>query len=327
MKNGLYIGGIIAISLFLFQCKQAHNTKALNIEVISPENNPMTTEKVAFGKELFFDKRLSSNNEVSCASCHLPELAFTDGKAVSEGVEGRLTQRNSPSILNAGLLPTVMYDAHLPTLEQQVIVPIQEHVEMNMDMIDLIEKLRAVPEYQDAAKSIFNREFDAFVLTRAISAFERSLVSTNSSFDQFYYANKKNALSDSQKRGWKLFSQELYCIQCHPAPQFTTHQAINNGLYEDYSADEGRFRIHHDSTDIGKFKVPSLRNIELTGPYMHDGSMISLIDVIKHYQTGGKQHVNKDSRITPFELSSTQEEDLVNFLISLTDTSYMDEYR
>ena len=327
MRNYLYIGGIILISLFLFQCKQPSISEVAKVEVVSPDNNQITPEKVALGKELFFDKRLSINNEVSCASCHLPELAFTDGKVVSEGVEGRTTQRNSPSILNAGLLPTIMFDAHLPTLEQQVIVPIQEHVEMDMNMVDLIEKLRAIDEYQAAAKSVFNREFDAFVLTRAISAFERTLVSMNSPFDQYYYDGKDDAISKSQKRGWKIFSEDLYCIQCHPAPQFTTHQAINNGLYEDYKLDEGRFRIHHDSTDIGKFKVPSLRNIELTGPYMHDGSFSTLNQVINHYKAGGKSHVNKDIRIVPFSLTIKEEEDLVNFLISLTDTSYMSEYR
>ena len=327
MNNLLKIGGIVLISLFLYQCKQSQSQGTGKLEVISPADNPMTPEKIALGRKLFFDKRLSVNNEVSCASCHLPELAFTDNKKVSEGVEGRKTQRNSPSVLNAGMLPTAMFDAHLPTLEQQVIVPIQEHVEMDMNMINLIEKLRAVEEYQSAAKSIFNREFDAWVLTRAISAYERSLVSTNSPFDQFYYSKKKNAISDSQKRGWKLFSEKLYCLECHPAPQFTTHLPINNGLYADFGEDKGRFRIHNDSTDIGKFKVPLLRNIELTGPYMHDGSMSSLYDVINHYASGGKEHVNKDSRITPFVLTSDEKEDLFNFLISLTDTSYMVDYR
>ncbi|MCH2230384.1 MAG: cytochrome-c peroxidase [Crocinitomicaceae bacterium] len=327
MKNNIYIGGILMISLFLFQCKQTSNTGFGKVEVISPDDNQISPKKVSLGKKLFFDNRLSVNNEVSCASCHLPELAFTDGKIVSEGVEGRKTERNSPSLLNAGFLPTVMFDAHLPNLEQQVIVPIQEHVEMDMNMVDLIEKLRLIDEYQSAAKEIFNREFDAYVLTRAISAFERTLISMNSPFDQYFYEGNETAINESQKRGWKLFSEKLYCTQCHPAPHFTTYQAINNGLYADYSADEGRFRIHHDSTDIGKFKVPSLRNIEITAPYMHDGSFKSLKQVIKHYQVGGNQHINKDNRIVPFDITEQQEIDLLNFLVSLTDTSYMTEYR
>ena len=153
-------------------------------EVVSPSGNPITAEKIELGRKLFFDKQLSSDGTVSCATCHLPQYAFSDQKSFSDGVDGRKTQRNSPSILNAGYLPTVMYDAHIKTLELQVIVPIQEHVEMDMNMLDLLKRLRAKEEYQLSAQRIYNRDFDAFVLTRSISAFERSLISQNSRFDQ-----------------------------------------------------------------------------------------------------------------------------------------------
>ena len=327
MEKNIYFGGIILISLFFCQCKQSSNHSSGQISIVSPSDNFITSEKVALGRKLFFDNRLSINNEVSCATCHSPELAFTDGKVVSVGVKGRATERNSPTILNSGLLPKVMFDAHLPTLEQQVIVPIQEHVEMDMNMIDLIEKLRVVDEYEEAAKNIFNREFDAWVLTRAIAAYERTLISSNTPFDQYYYQKDKHALTESQKSGWKLFSDKLYCTQCHSAPNFTNFEAINNGLYEDFGEDKGRFRIFNDSADIGKFKVPSLRNIALTAPYMHDGSINSLDEVIDHYAVGGNTHVNKDKRIIPFSISKKERMDLKNFLISLTDTSYMIDYR
>ncbi len=319
-------GGIIAIPLFFVFCKSAKEMADFG-PVIHPVDNPSSEQKVELGRKLFFDKRLSIDNSVSCGSCHRPEWAFTDRKKVSEGVEGRMTERNAPSILNAGYLPTVMFDAHLETLEKQVIVPIQEHVEMNMNMKELIIRMRKIPEYAKAAEEIYNREFDAWVLTRSIAAFERSLISQNSRFDRYYYGGNKNSLTKAEKTGWKIFSEQLQCTQCHPAPHFTTYEAVNNGLYEEYGADKGRFRIHHDSADIGKFKVPSLRNVELTYPYMHDGSMPDLESVIEHYGTGGSNHVNKDPRITRREISDQDRKYLIQFLSTLTDTSYMKNFR
>lgn len=319
--------GAILLPFFLLQCKT--NTQQISVmgSIQSPEENPMSADKIALGKKLFFDKRLSNDETVSCASCHIPEFAFTDRKLVSEGVKGRKTERNSPSILNAAYLKTVMFDAHLTSLEMQAIVPIQEHVEMDMKMHELIKRLSQVEEYNAAAKKIFNREFDAFVLTRSISAFERSLVSQNSRFDKFYSGQNKKALTKDEKAGWKLFSEKLYCTKCHPAPYFTNYQAENNGLYLNYGADKGRFRIFNDSMDIGKFKVPSLRNIELTYPYMHDGSKKSLDEIIDHYSRGGMKHELQSPHIQPFNLSSKEREQLKKFLFSLTDTSYMKEYR
>ncbi len=328
MKQLIIIfGGISLISLFLTDCKSSGSSVSPYPNISFPSDNPSSEEKIALGRKLFFDKRLSKNEEISCSSCHLPEYAFTDRLTVAEGVEGRKTDRNSPSLLNAGYLPTVMFDAHLETLEKQVIVPIQEHTEMDMNMKELLTKLRAIPEYQEAAKSIFGRDFDAWVLTRSISSFERSLSSLNSKFDRYYYQNDKDAMSSSEIRGWKIFSEKLYCTECHSAPMFTTYEALNNGLYSDYGEDKGRFRIHSDSSDIGKFKVPSLRNIALTYPYMHDGSMADLDQVIEHYSKGGSPHVNKDSRIIPFSLSQEEKSDLFHFFEALTDTSYMKDYR
>jgi cytochrome c peroxidase len=322
------IGGVIITSLFLLRCTPS---KTAELSAFGPVNstadNSLSAEKIALGKKLFFDTRLSIDESVSCATCHLPAFGFTDRKKVSEGVENRKTDRNSPSILNAIFLPTVMFDAHITSLEMQVIVPIQEHVEMDIDMLVLIARLRKVEEYQEAAKRIYNRNFDPWVLTRSIAAFERSLVSDNSRFDQYYYKNKKHAITKQEKRGWEIFSKELYCTACHPAPFFTTYNAENNGLYLDYGKDKGRFRINQDSSDIGLFKVPSLRNIELTYPYMHDGSISNLTDVLTHYKSGGKGHRLQNKLIQPFTITKQQTEDLISFLHTLTDTSYMKDYR
>lgn len=323
----LILGGIVSVSLFLTECKSSDGSVSPYPEISHPTDNPTSQAKIELGRKLFFDTRLSKGDAISCATCHRPEFAFTDRIPLSEGVERRHTDRNSSSVLNAGYLPTVMFDAHIETLEKQVIVPLQEHVEMDMNMKVLLEKLRKIPEYQKAAREIFDRDFDAWVLTRSISAFQRSLVSLDSKFDQFYYKNDKTALTNSQKRGWKLFSDKLYCTECHAPPMFTNYKAINNGLHSDFGKDKGRFRIHNDSLDIGKFKVPSLRNIDLTYPYMHDGSIRSLKDVIKHYSKGGNPHVNKDARIVPFEISEREQVDLIHFFEALTDTSYMKDFR
>lgn len=316
------IGVFLCVFIFLIKC---HSSKIVSsFEVIPyPSDNELTREKIELGRKLFFDKRLSVNETVSCSSCHLPQFAFTDRKKISEGIYGRKTERNSPSILNAAFLKTVMYDAHLPTLEMQVIVPIQEHSEMGMNMVELLKRLQSIDEYQTAAKKIFGRDFDAWVLTRTIASYERSLLSTNSRFDQFYYQNKKNALTQIEKRGWKLFSEKLYCAKCHPAPFFTTFLPENNGLYKEYTTDKGRFRIHNDSTDIGKFKIPSLRNVELTFPYMHDGSMETIEQIIEHYEQGGKKHSLQSPVIRPFKITEQEKKELKAFLIALTDTSYL----
>jgi cytochrome c peroxidase len=321
--NNSYLFVVFSIGLAFFISCSKQTSVTTNITTIpSPEDNPITDEKVALGRKLFFDKRLSLNETVSCATCHVPEYAFTDRLTTSTGIEGRKTERNSPSLLNSAFLKTAMFDAHLPTLEMQVIVPIQEHSEMGSNMKELIQKLRAIPEYQAAAKKIFNRDFDAYVLTRSISAFERTLLSLNSRFDQYLKGNK-SILNSDEKAGWKLFSEKLYCIQCHPAPFFTTFEAANNGLYKEFGSDKGRFRIFLDSNDIGKFKIPSLRNIELTYPYMHDGSMRSLDEIINHYKQGGQKYKLQSQVIQPFELSAKEQDQLKAFLYSLTDTSYM----
>jgi len=323
----LLFTGLIVTLLIFAKCQTNHHQLTVLESVSSPSDNPISAEKIAFGKKLFFDKRLSRDESVSCATCHVPEYAFTDRKKVSEGVNGGKTERNSPSLLNAGFLKTMMFDAHLTSLEMQAIVPIQEHVEMDMKMKDLIQRLRMVEEYQKEAKRIFNREVDAFVITRSIAAFERSLLSQNSRFDSYYYKKNKNALSKDERAGWKIFSEELYCTKCHPAPAFTTYVAENNGLYIDYGQDKGRFRIFNDSMDIGKFKVPSLRNIELTYPYMHDGSLATLDAIFSHYEKGGAKHPLQSKLIQPFVLTKNQREQLKLFLFSLTDTTYLKDFR
>ena len=276
-------------------------------------------EKIELGKQLFFDKRLSSDNTISCASCHIPGRAFSDGQSLGTGVKGRKTMRNVPGILNVRFSKNLMSDAEITLLERQILVPLLDHAEMNADMPVLFKRLRKDEQYVKAAKRIFNRPFDSYVLTRSIAAYERSLVALNSRYDQ-YVKGDKNALTVNEISGMKLFSEQLYCTKCHVLPDFSSFKAENNGLYIDYGNDQGRYRVTEKEEDKGKFKVPGLRNVGLTAPYMHDGSFQTLLEVIRHYESGGKSHPNKSIVIQPFKLTSVEERNLVLFLESLTDT-------
>lgn len=323
MLRFLSIALLLICGFVALRCGQTQDLNA-SVLVPAPSDNPQNAEKIALGRKLFFDKRLSLDGSISCASCHDPQKAFSDQRSKSIGINGQLSERNAPSILNAAFLKTAMFDAHLATLELQAIVPIQEPVEMGHNMKILIKQLRQIPEYQAAAQAIFGRDFDAWVLTRSLAAFERSLLSMNAPFDQYMAGNKK-AMSKDQLAGWRIFSDELYCTKCHPAPYFTTYEAANNGLYASYEGktDQGRFRIHHDSSDIGKFKIPSLRNLPLTYPYMHDGSINSMEAALEHYQKGGAGHPLQDPRILSFELSTKEKAQLLAFFNALVDTSYL----
>lgn len=316
-----------SVLLTLLSSKCSSDNVALPMGIIPvPKDNEMSNAKVALGRELFFDTRLSRTDKISCATCHVPEFAFADRVPISEGVDGGKTMRNTPTLLNVAYQPTFMFDAHIPTLEQQVIVPIQEHMEMDMKMGDLIKKLRAVSHYQEQAKEIFGRDFDAYVLTRSISAFERTLISQDSRFDK-YVRGDKQALTKEELEGYRIFAKKLYCTTCHAYPAFTSFKAESNGIYANYGEDKGRFRIQNDSSDIGKFKVPTLRNIELTFPYMHDGTFWTLEEVVEHYAGGGKGSNNQHGSIKPFRLSASEKKKLVNFLKTLTDTSYLEHFK
>ncbi len=273
-------------------------------------------QRIELGKKLFFDKRLSSDNTISCASCHDPEKAFTNGLQFGVGVNGQLTARNVPTIINAKFLKTIMFDGEVENLERQIIVPVQEHNEMNSLMGPLVKELIKDDYYREASKKLYNREFDAWVLTRSIATYERSLVRMNSKYDRAE-KNQYN-FTQSEQNGKKIFSQ-LYCTTCHPAPYFTTYGVAGNGLYRNYGTDEGRHRVTLKEEDRGVFKIPSLRNCAETAPYMHDGSVKTLEDVIRHYEAGGKHHPNQSAVIQPFQLSDKERKDLVSFLKTLSD--------
>ena len=287
-----------------------------------PEDNQFSMEKWELGKKLFYDKMLSVDYSASCASCHATSLAFTDGLPKSKGAGNVTARRNAPTLTNVAYQPYYMKEGGVPTLEMQVLVPIQEHDELNFDIVLIAERMRQIPEYVAMSKQIFNREPDPYVITRAIATFERTLVSGNSYYDQYLYRGRADRLTDAAKKGMQLFfSERAGCSSCHNGFNFTNYAFENNGLHEVY-ADNGRERFTRKPEDNGRFKVPTLRNIALTAPYMHDGSITTLTEVIAHYNSGGKAHANKSGNIRPLGLSETEQQYLHAFLESLTDIEF-----
>ncbi len=288
-----------------------------------PTGNGFTKERWQLGKKLFYDKRLSKSNSISCASCHKAELAFSDNVAFSDGDNFEKGTSNAPTLINLAYNPYYTRAGGVPTLEMQVLVPIQEHNEFNHNIVDIANELNANPDYRNDALKCYNRAFDPYVLTRAISNFERSLISGNSRYDQYFFQNKKSVLSSNELNGLNLFmSNKANCAQCHAGFNFTNYAFENNGLYENY-ADSGRMRLTKLESDRGLFKVPTLRNIEFTAPYMHDGSLNTLEQIVEHYNGGGKNFLNKSNLIKPLNLSSQEKQDLVSFLKTLSDHSFI----
>ena len=292
-------------------------------EIGHPEGNEFTKERWDLGKKLFFDPIMSADSSISCASCHAPELSFSDNKAFSFGVEEQIGTRNSSPLVNLAYHPYFTREGGVPTLEMQVLVPIQEHNEFNFNIVLIAERLKQISDYVEQSQSAYEREPDAFVITRSLACFERSLISGNSRYDQYHFQNNTATLTEEELRGMDLFfSEKTNCSECHNGFNFTNYSFQSNGLYEDY-ADNGRFRLTGDDSDKGVFKIPSLRNISMTSPYMHDGSLSTLEEVIEHYNSGGKSHPNRSEKIKLLHLTVQEKADLVSFLNSLTDDLFI----
>jgi cytochrome c peroxidase len=324
----------ISLILFLVSCAKDPSLTAEYSDIyvlkipkgypypIIPSDNPMTKAKIALGKKLFFDPILSRDSTISCGSCHFQEIGFTDGLDKSVGINNGVTLRNVISLTNTAYTKSMFRDGGSSTLEVQVLAPLDSKVEHDLPIGAAIAKLNASPTYRALFDLVWKQEADAFTLTRSIAAFERTMISWNSRYDQYYQG--KIDLTESEKNGLELFfSDELNCSSCHTGLNFTNDDFINNGLYESYPIDSGRARITLSSDDVGKFKVPSLKNIEVTGPYMHDGSLKTLDEIIDHYASGGSNHPVKDSRIQGFSISDDEKDDLIAFLLSLTDNDFL----
>jgi cytochrome c peroxidase len=328
---------------------------------VVPIDNPMSVAKVELGRRLFYEKRLSVTGDYSCGSCHLQGLAFTDGRPVGIGATGESHPRNSMSLANVAYNSVLTWANPLMSrLEQQGLVPLfGEHpIELGMAGREqqILQMLQADPDYRSRFAAAFGTsetEVNLNNLMKAIAAFERTLVSFNSPYDRYRYGGDSTAISAAAKRGEILFNSErLECFHCHGGINFSDsvmHERLafqeiafhNTGLYNidgkgAYPAENpGVYEITHNPRDMGRFKAPTLRNIELTAPYMHDGSVPTLEAAIDHYQAGGRTiaagdyagvgrtNPLKSSFIAGFDLTEAERQDLLAFLRSLTDRSFM----
>ena len=295
---------------------------ALSFTTIEPAN------KAELGKLLFFDPILSKDKTISCASCHKPEFAFADTSTVSRGVGGKRGTRNSPTAMNVTLRRPFFWDGRAKTLEEQALAPIENPVEMNLPLDSAIQRLQISPAYRAHFKRIFDSEPSKETVAAAIAAFERTLETSDSPFDKWKFYDDSNAVSATVKKGFEIFNGKGKCSKCHFGADFTQNDFRNIGLFNGKNLnDSGRIVVSGRKEDLGKFKTPSLRNVSVTGPYMHNGMFKTLKQVIDFYNEPDKavsNSINRDSLLAkPLGLTLKEKNELEMFLFSLTDQKFV----
>ena len=278
------------------------------------------------GERLFFDPVLSLDSTISCASCHIPAFAFADTAAVSRGVGGRPGRRNTQSITNMSARPHFFFDGRAGTLEQQVLMPIQDTLEMRATPELVTRRLRHHPQYGSAFRQLFGKEADMESLALALAAYVRTLETSDTPFDR-WMQDQPGGMNEAAVRGRQIFMNKGKCFDCHFSPDFTGDEFRNVGLYNGKNLnDTGRFTVTRDSADLGKFKVPGLRNVALTAPYMHNGMFRTLEEVIEFYDTPDKfvsDVIGRDTLLArPLGLTAQEKSDLKAFLEALTDDRF-----
>jgi cytochrome c peroxidase len=288
-------------------------------EMPYPADNPPTPEKEKLGSALFFDPRLSGNNEISCSTCHLSDKNWIDQKPRAIGFNGKELRRNSPTLLNSGFNTSQFWDGRAASLEEQSLMPIQDPSEMNQSLPDLIHELSAIPEYVSMFDAAFgDSEITAERISKAIATFERTLITKETNYD-LYWKGDKSAMSASALRGMNLFFGKAKCSICHNGPRFTDDQFHNIGVSNTQSTgkDAGRNKVTGEQFHMRAFKTPTLLYVSRTAPYMHDGSMSTLEEVIEFYDLGGNDDLLKSPFISPIGLTAKEKQDLVDFMKAL----------
>jgi cytochrome c peroxidase len=266
-----------------------------------PDSNPLTIEKIKLGRQLFFDNRLSRDRSMSCATCHDPKLAFGDRRKLAVGVGGRVGTRRAPRIVNRVYGSSFFWDGRAATLEAQVLKPISDPNEMDLNLAEAASRVGA----------------DATTLRNALASYVRTILSGDAAYDR-YLQGDRTALTEQQRLGLKLFSGKAGCASCHVGPNLTDERFHNTGIGG--SADQGRFSVTKKPEDRGAFKTPSLREVARIPPFMHDGSLATLEDVIEFYDKGGNPNENLDSDVRPLHLSAEEKAALTAFLRALSGT-------
>jgi len=293
-----------------------------------PADNPMTEEGIKLGKKLFYDPLLSGDNTMSCSDCHLQISSFANNSQYNIGIDGISGNRNAMALINLAWSKDFNWNGSISDLESQAFEPVINPIELHsLNWKEVSSKLMQSEEYKDLFELAFNtRIIDSTNVVKAIAQFERTLISADSKFDKFL--DYRASLTPSELRGKEIFTTEKGdCFHCHSYPLFTSNDFHNNGLDPELEMDNGRFDVTGDINDKGKFKSPSLRNIELTAPYMHDGRFQTLEEVIEHYNFGGHNSTTIDPLMKKvgvgLGLSQQNKVDLINFLKTLTDTSFI----
>jgi cytochrome c peroxidase len=294
---------------------------------LSSFNDDEPIDKAGLGKLLFFDPLLSKNKAISCATCHKPEYAFADTSAVSKGFKDRKGSRNTPTAMNVLLQKAFFWDGRAKTLEEQALAPIENPVEMNLPIEEAVKRLQKSDRYNGYFKKIFKSEPNRGNLAEALAAFERTLETSDSPFDSWKFSDDPDAVSESVKRGFVLFNTKGKCSQCHFGADFTQNEFRNVGLFNGKNLnDSGRMAITGKKEDLGKFKTPSLRNVAVTAPYMHNGMAKTLDAVIDFYNDPDKivpDAINRDSILSkPLGLTEEEKKDIKEFLLALTDKRF-----
>jgi cytochrome c peroxidase len=284
-----------------------------------PESNPFSEAKAALGRKLFFDAILSQDRTISCATCHDPKLGFTDGKPLATGVGGHTGTRRTPRLINRGYGKTFFWDGRAATLEEQVLQPIENPVEMGSRMEEVVARLKADREYVAGFQRALGRSPEGEGLQQVLASYVRSIVSGNSPYDRFV-AGESEALTAAQRRGLAVFRGKGNCSVCHLGPNLTDEQFHNTGVgwKSGTMPDEGRAEVTGDAADIGAFKTPTLRETAATGPYMHNGRLATLADVIEFYDQGGEPNPYLSLEIQRLDLSEQEKADLLAFLKALS---------
>jgi len=279
-----------------------------------PDDNPMNKEVVDLGQKLFFDPRLSGNNEISCATCHDPEKGYGDGLATFITVDGGNGARNSPTIINSGYYSTNFWDGRADSLEEQALGPIENPEEMNQPLGELVEELKAIKGYEELFSSAFPEGITAQNIAKALAAFQRLIVVKDTPYDQFLNGDT-NAITATELRGLDIFAGKGFCSTCHNGENLSDNNYYNIGIVTE---DVGRFAVTGDEADIGRIRTPSLYGITYTAPYMKDGSLASLEEVIDYYNRGGDGHPNTSffmkQFMSPLGLTDNEKADLLAFL-------------
>lgn len=292
----------------------------------APAENALTEARAQLGRRLFFDARLSRTNDVSCATCHQQAHAFSDPAPVSTGVDGQLGQRNAPALVNLAWDAAFFWDGRARSLEEQAGMPIENPLEMDLPLADAVARVAADAAYARAFAGAYGGAPTQETLRFALASFVRALVSADSAYDRHLRGDDADFGEDARRGAELFFSERAACFHCHPPGSLTNGGYFNNGTYVE-GGDRGRQALTGRTGDLGKFKVPGLRNVAASAPYMHDGSLPDLAAVVDLYDKGGRGHPSTDPQIQPLGLTAAEKADLVAFLRALTDDRFLTDRR